>query len=410
VDTGEIVELPPSSVSPVSITIDKGLTAGRDHHVRITKIVTATISNPSVIQTYSNEIVLKINMKPIPAIGEISSDDIVTTQQSRLQSVCANGIPKLYSISGGLGMTYYWNTDIKNSVFTNKYGTPSIDTLKDSIYVSWPKTAADHYLIVFGETAGCVTPSKSLAIHVNNLPVVSLEGDVNLCQGQETTFTIHGDFKSIRWANQAIDSTYTTNKNDTVVVVVTDPKNCIGTDTAIVKVIPLPVVYLGKDTMLCGEHTLLLDAGNSGAKYLWSTGENNQTITIGKLAGGKLISVKVTVNDQPYNIECSNSDSIRIITCNILFTKDSIPTAFTPNGDGENDTWRIPGIADHAKAVVEVYDRWGRIVFHSLPGYIKEWNGRDDGGNFVPMDNYYYIINLNEKNAAPVVGSITIIR
>jgi gliding motility-associated-like protein len=139
-----------------------------------------------------------------------------------------------------------------------------------------------------------------------------------------------------------------------------------------------------------------------------------QTISLNKQNGGKKVSVLVTVVEQPYNIECSNSDTIWIIKCNEIFAKDSIYTVFTPNGDGKNDSWKIPGLSDrpsdHPKAVVQVYDRWGRLVFQSQPGYPMDWDGRDASGKYLPMDNYYYIISLNEKNTAPVYGSITIIR
>jgi gliding motility-associated-like protein len=357
-------------------------------------------------------------LKPFPALGEISSD--TDNIQSHIQTACANGAPMKYTISGAPGMVYHWNSDLGNSVFKDSSGNIETDTLNNNILATWPKQANNHYLHVFGEDGGCYSFTKSLTVQVNNLPIVSLHGDVNLCQGQDYTFNIDtGRYKLITWSNQTTGHIYTTNKNDTVVVVVTDSKNCVGSDTAIVRVFPLPKVYLGKDTMLCGQSTLVLDAGNSGANYLWSNGglrndSLSQTITVDKTYGSNHISVLVTVNELPYNIECSNSDTIWIIKCNEIFAKDSIYTVFTPNGDGFNDSWKIPGLSDrpsdHPKAIVQVYDRWGRLVFQSQPGYPKDWDGRDANGKYLPMDNYYYIINLNEKNAAPVTGSITILR
>ncbi len=196
-------------------------------------------------------------MKPYPALGEISSENIVSTQQSRTQTACASGLPEKYSISGQAGMAYHWNTDLGHSVFKDSSGKVETDTLKNNILITWPSHAANHNLVVYGEAGGCFSLAKSLIVQVNNLPVVSLGGDVNLCQGQGDTFTIDGNYKSIKWPDQTTGDTYSTNKNDTVVVVVTDQKNCVGTDTAIVKVYPLPVVKLGKDTMLCGDHTLV---------------------------------------------------------------------------------------------------------------------------------------------------------
>lgn len=47
-----------------------------------------------------------------------------------------------------------------------------------------------------------------------------------------------------------------------------------------VHVFPIPAVSLGPDTILCDFQTILLDAGNPGASYLWSTGATTQTILV----------------------------------------------------------------------------------------------------------------------------------
>ena len=92
----------------------------------------------------------------------------------------------------------------------------------------------------------------------------------------------------------------------------------------------------------------------------------------------------------------------------------SIPNTFTPNGDGFNDTWVIGspegGTLGQAYpySVVEVFNRWGEIVYSSAEGYSRPWDGTSNG-KALPMDSYYYIITLN-NGQAPVSGIITIIR
>lgn len=82
---------------------------------------------------------------------------------------------------------------------------------------------------------------------------------------------------------------------------------------------------------------------------------------------------------------------------------------FTPNGDTINDTWEIHGITDFENAQVNVYDRWGQVVFKAL-GYAQEWDGTNKG-KFLPSATYYYVIELNslDVNIPPVVGFVTII-
>jgi gliding motility-associated-like protein len=86
-----------------------------------------------------------------------------------------------------------------------------------------------------------------------------------------------------------------------------------------------------------------------------------------------------------------------------------IPSAFTPNGDGFNDRWVIEMSTLYPAAEIEIFDRWGNRVFYAR-GYDESqyWDGTFNG-NDLPMDSYYYIINL--KNGAPrISGTVTIIR
>jgi gliding motility-associated-like protein len=84
-----------------------------------------------------------------------------------------------------------------------------------------------------------------------------------------------------------------------------------------------------------------------------------------------------------------------------------IPEIITPNSDGFNDSWRIPGIELYPGATVEVYDRWGKRVFYSSD-YDQPWDGTS-GGELLPMASYHYVINLNNGSPA-LIGNITIMR
>jgi gliding motility-associated-like protein len=84
-----------------------------------------------------------------------------------------------------------------------------------------------------------------------------------------------------------------------------------------------------------------------------------------------------------------------------------VPNAFSPNGDGINDTWRIKYLESYPGATVEVYNRYGQIVYHSL-GYSVDWDGTYNGRP-LPVATYYYIIN--PRNGREVItGSVTILK
>ena len=69
-----------------------------------------------------------------------------------------------------------------------------------------------------------------------------------------------------------------------------------------------------------------------------------------------------------------------------------IATAFTPNGDGANDTWIIDNITLHPNARVTIINREGNSVFESV-GYQTPWDGTFEGKE-LPVDTYYYVIDL----------------
>ncbi|RKS21851.1 gliding motility-associated-like protein [Flavobacterium endophyticum] len=81
-------------------------------------------------------------------------------------------------------------------------------------------------------------------------------------------------------------------------------------------------------------------------------------------------------------------------------TEINISQAFTPNGDGVNDTWQIINITNYPNSVVKVFNRWGSEVF-SAKGYKNDWNGHYKGSsNPLPESSYYYQIDLGNGTPA----------
>ena len=85
-----------------------------------------------------------------------------------------------------------------------------------------------------------------------------------------------------------------------------------------------------------------------------------------------------------------------------------IPTAFTPEGDGFNDVWEIELIELYPEAIIEIYNRWGTLLYVSDKGYTNPWDGTYKGRE-MPIDSYHYVI-IPGKGREPVTGNVTIIR
>ncbi|PCJ95295.1 MAG: hypothetical protein COA50_08770 [Flavobacteriaceae bacterium] len=77
--------------------------------------------------------------------------------------------------------------------------------------------------------------------------------------------------------------------------------------------------------------------------------------------------------------------------------------AFTPNGDGINDTWVIPDIDNYPNSIVRVYNRWGHEVF-AAQGYQNNWKGiYRSNSQKLPTGSYMYVIDLG-NGTAPIQG------
>ena len=91
-----------------------------------------------------------------------------------------------------------------------------------------------------------------------------------------------------------------------------------------------------------------------------------------------------------------------------------IPTAFTPDNDGYNDTWEILELDfKYPNNKVQVFNRWGDIIFQhnsnaSQPYNSNRWDGTYKG-NLLPVGSYYFIIDFNDGSSEKRTGTISII-
>lgn len=129
-----------------------------------------------------------------------------------------------------------------------------------------------------------------------------------------------------------------------------------------------------------------IPSGGTGAfTYEWSTGSTSDFID--SLLGG---NYSVTVMDF---VGCVMSDSTFINTNPQACIQP--PNAFTPNDDNYNDTWFLKNIYLYSDLDIQIFNRWGTIVYDQNDSY-NPWNGIYHGQP-LPAETYYYIINLNNS-------------
>ncbi|OFY36674.1 MAG: hypothetical protein A2W91_03815 [Bacteroidetes bacterium GWF2_38_335] len=145
--------------------------------------------------------------------------------------------------------------------------------------------------------------------------------------------------------------------------------------------------------------------GTGSLVFIWSNGATTDDIT--GLTAGEYI---VTITDEN---DCSVIDTIIIEDSEISCYDLEIPSAFTPNSDGVNDTWEIGDIISVDNVGIEIYNRWGQIIF-SFTGTGAEyaetenqWDGKYNGVD-VPFGSYVFILKINDDE--PIDGVVTVIR
>jgi gliding motility-associated-like protein len=92
------------------------------------------------------------------------------------------------------------------------------------------------------------------------------------------------------------------------------------------------------------------------------------------------------------------------VTCISLI----IHSAFSPNGDLINDSWRVGNSEMYPEMEVTIYNRWGQSVWKSGRGFPVPWDGKSNGAD-LPIDSYHYVIDLH-NDTKPIIGTITIVR
>lgn len=106
---------------------------------------------------------------------------------------------------------------------------------------------------------------------------------------------------------------------------------------------------------------------------------------------------------------CSDTASVTIKV--IVGDTALVPSAFTPNGDGLNDIFRIINPKNRKLVEFNVFNRWGQVVYHNEWNITQGWDGTFNG---VPQDMgvYNYIVILSSPDGGDVVykGDVMLVR
>ena len=246
-----------------------------------------------------------------------------------------------YLFNGPVGMSsYLW--------FSGHTTTDLFVTISDTVWL----TVID--------SNGC-TSSDTAMTEVVPLPIFSLGNDTTFCEGDSVQLVFPLNDPAYVWSNGASTQTIFVSQQGDYSVTATDSNNCTFADTVQIQVAPLPIVYLGSDTLLCPGESYTLDVANPGAQYLWSDGN---TSPFRQVWQAENLWVIVT---SPFG--CISSDSLEVSTVSLdlgpdlEFCEDDSHTLIVPDslqsvhwfehGSGqsltviETDVYRVSAAYEH---------------------------------------------------------------
>lgn len=182
---------------------------------------------------------------------------------------------------------------------------------------------------------------------------------------------------------------------------------CSATDEVVITILDLPIANAGDDrTIFLGDEVTLggSPTGPSGSTFLWSPDTLVNSASVPNPITSPQSTTWYTVLVSSPN-GCTDLDSVLVT----VVPEVVIPTGFTPNGDGWNEAWIIDFIDLFPECEVEIYNRWGDMLFRSV-GYKEPWEGKYNG-DYVPVGTYYYVVKLNDPRFPDAyTGPLTVIR
>ncbi len=299
--------------------------------------------------------------------------------------------------------------------------------------VSLPNTTDNDITKIYSVTtslsdgSGC-TATDSVKVTVLTLapPSVSIKSsDSRVCGNQPVLFTAtsaaSGPSPQYQWllngivtgTNSDTFAINTLSTGDVVSCLLTNNESCAAVNNATSNAISLPVfpsptVDAGSFVAIDYGSITTLNATATGniSSIVWSpaAGLSNSHI-LNPVAGPKATTL-YTVSVQSED-DCLASDTV---TVKIISKGVAVPNAFTPNGDGENDTFKPIVLGAAINYLFVVYNRWGQKLFESKTAGIG-WDG-SVGGHLQPTGVYTWLLlsTLDTNVKVNKRGTVVLIR
>ena len=318
-------------------------------------------------------------------------------------TICPGGTAILTASSSMAGGTYSW--------------TP-VTASTSSVSVS-PATQTTYYVTY--NIPGCALASDSETVTLYPAISVNLTPEAPSCpttsDGVITSSVLPAGTYSYLWSDNNTTANDSNLSAGTYRMTVTDQNGCTASNSAVI-IPPTPAslaIYPADTTVMQGSIITLNSVfggypSSAITSYTWIPATGLSCYTCANpidSTGPYTDTLSTYVLIVTYNSGCIVSDSVTIHM--ELLGISAIPDAFSPNGDGKNDTFMILTKAV-SSARLSIYNRWGEQVYTSTD-INQGWDGTYKG---VPQPTgvytlFYTVVYLDGKTESRT-GSVTLLR
>ena len=251
---------------------------------------------------------------------------------------------------------------------------------------------------------GCSSKTtKPTTISTAIKPVFS-PSSLSVCKDETKTLSLSGSFTSITWNTNATTPSISISQAGTYSVTTIDQNGCSSSSQLIVGTKPAPTITVTSDKLSVSLGNEVQLTASGADNYSWLPAETLDNPNIANPKAKPTANTTYTVTGVVTD-GCAGKNSIDI-SIDTEPPPLNVTNVFTPNGDGKNDVWIIPGIEFYQDCTLTLFDKNGSKVFEQK-GYKNDWDGNYNG-KAAPEGTYYYLLSCSDKK--PETGNLLLAR
>ncbi len=362
------------------------------------------LATPSVTTTFTVTATSAIGSCKESKQVSITVIDPIILVSPNVYGVCTGGTVK-FTVTGDAGLVYSWSPVLR---------------LDDPTLME--PTATGILPIIYTVTAtapGSLCQVRSTVNLILYPQVNALAEQISTtCIGQPVLLSANpkGKQYSYSWAGPAgfisliespsVKKALPINEGVYTLTVTDNLTGCTGIDTIYVAVgnDSFTLRNVTQDQTISTGSSIRLNAENA-ALYTWTPNDgtiDNPNINNPVVTPTTRTRYTVTAVSQNGCIDTAGV-TIDVVDNNDLF----IPSAFTPNGDGLNDIFRIRHGASVKVSELRVFNRWGQVIYTSTNAATAGWDGTQNG---IPSDigTYQYLLFASFSDGTETIKSGTV--